>query len=171
MISNSNFAPYFVNSLNPHWVSLVLIPKSTVMIALKKNDTNCLWNFLYTFPLYYTLLEPTTIFRLYLSSPYNAFILSSTFAKSLNLVAPSASTISMYCPFATETPALTAPPFPLFWGYYTTTSSAFSFSAVLIAISVVLSLDPSFTIMISYLYLFYRKKVTVYSSMTGNLCS
>jgi len=51
-------------------------------------------------------------------------------AKSLNLVAPSASTISIYCPSATATPALTAPPFPLFLGYSTTTSSIFNLDAV-----------------------------------------
>ena len=61
-VLKSCFADYFVNNLNPHWVSLVLMPNKTVIMKLKTPLISFLWNFLYTFPYsYMCFLEPTTI--------------------------------------------------------------------------------------------------------------
>lgn len=117
-VSKSCFAAYLVNSLNPHWVSWVFMPNNTVMINLKTALTNLLWNFLWTLPSSSKcLLEPTTIAK---GWPFYFTIYSSfcqTGSRPEKVVAPSASTISILSPCATDIPALTAPPFPLFLGY------------------------------------------------------
>ena len=59
----SILADYFVNSLNPHWVSSALTPHTTLFMNLKTLETNFLWNFLSTFPSYKWAREPTTIRR------------------------------------------------------------------------------------------------------------
>ena len=145
----SNLADYFVNSLNPHWVSFVLIPNRTVIISLNTALINLRWNFLYTFPYYYIWrLDPTTIasgWLLVLTIYYN---FDHTLSRSEKVVAPSASTISILYPCATAIPALTAPPFPLFLGYSTTINEISSYLALFIATYVVLSFDPSFAIII-----------------------
>ena len=125
------------------------MPNKTVIISLKTELINFLWNFLYTFPYYYIWrLDPTTIasgWLFYLTISYN---LDHTLSRSENVVAPSASTISILSPWATAIPALTAPPFPLFLGYSTTSNGISSYLALLIAINVVLSFDPSLAIII-----------------------
>jgi hypothetical protein len=67
----------------------------------------------------------------------------------LNVVAPSASTISILSPTAAAIPARTAPPLPLFLGYSTTYKLAANYFPQLSADSVVLSFDPSLTTIIS----------------------
>lgn len=147
---NNTFAVSLVNSLKPHWVSFVLMPKTTPMRVLKTKDTNLLWSLRCTFPSSYsTLLEPTTKTRPSLFSLSIYRILVYSFARSLNLVAPSASSIKTYLPLATDTPALTAPPFPLFLGYSTTIVFNPSSLETLRATSVVESVEPSLTTMIS----------------------
>jgi hypothetical protein len=114
----SCLADYFVNSLNPHWVSFVLIPNNTVIISLKTPLMNLRWNFLYTFPYYYRWrLDPTTIASGWLLDLTIYYNFVDTLSRSEKVVAPSASTISILYPCATAIPALTAPPFPLFLGY------------------------------------------------------
>lgn len=147
-------ADSLVNSLNPHCVSLVEMPNKRVMISLKTDEMSFLYHFLQT--LLYScsqrcLLEPTTIAK---GWPFALTIYSSlalTLSISEKVVAPSASTIRTYFPFATAIPALTAPPFPLFLGYSNTTKLRLRSSAVLRATFVVASLDPSLAIMIQQL--------------------
>lgn len=145
----SSWADYFVNSLKPHWVSLVFMPKSTVIIILKIALTSLRWNFLYTFPYYYYCrLDPTVI----TSGCCFCFTISSSFAHTLSrsekVVAPSASTISTLSPWAILMPALTAPPLPLFLGYSSTTKCAPNYLALESATYVVLSFEPSFAMII-----------------------
>lgn len=59
--SNNCFADYFVNSLNPHWVSSVLIPHTTFFTKPKTADTIFLWNFLSTLAYYSKCLRDPTI--------------------------------------------------------------------------------------------------------------
>lgn len=138
-----------MNSLKPHCVSFVFIPSKTVIIILKIPLTSLRWNFLYTFPYYYYCrLDPTVItsgccFCLTISSS-----LAHTLSRSENVVAPSASTISILYPCAMLMPALTAPPFPLFLGYSSTTRCAPNYLALDNAIYVVLSFEPSFAMII-----------------------
>ena len=103
------------------------------------------------------------------------FINSSNLAHTLSIyekvVAPSASTMRILSPWATDIPALTAPPFPLFLGYSTTISGTSSYLAFLSATSVVLSFDPSFAIMISYFLPDFFKCLAVSSNITGSLYS
>lgn len=117
-VSKSLLADSFVKSLNPHWVSFVLIPQIIVMRNLKTPAMNFLINFLST--LFYSLkwcLEPTTMIKGWWNSACNYSIFFFTLSNSEKVVAPSASTISWYFPVATDIPHLTAPPFPRFLGY------------------------------------------------------
>lgn len=138
-----------MNNLKPHWVSFVLIPSKTVIINLKTALINFLWIFLSTFPYSYIWrLEPTTIANgwLFCFTIYSS--LAHTWSISEKVVAPSASTISTLYPWAAAIPALTAPPFPLFFGYSTTINSIFNYLALFKATYVVLSFDPSFAMII-----------------------
>lgn len=148
-VSNKILADYLVNSLNPHWVSWVFIPKRTVMTNLNTALMNRRWNFRWTLPYYYMWrLEPTVITKgwpVYFTSYYS---LDQTLSKSENVVAPSASTIRILSPWAIDMPALTAPPLPLFLGYSTTTKVNPNYFALSRATYVVLSLEPSFAIII-----------------------
>ena len=140
-------AACLVNNLKPHWVSLLLMPNSRVMTILNTKDMNLRYHLRSTLPSpSANLREPTTITSsLFFFSSSNLF---QTCSSSLNVVAPSASTISEYYPRTNAIPARTAPPFPLFFGYSTTTRFKFSFSASLSATSDVLSLLPSLTTII-----------------------
>jgi hypothetical protein len=130
-------------------VSFVEIPSKIVMISLKTPLINFLWNFLYTFPYsYMCLLEPTVIANGWLFILTIYYNLDHTLSISENVVAPSASTISTLYPCDIAIPARTAPPFPLFLGYSTTTNWAPNYLAFFNATYVVLSFDPSFAIII-----------------------
>lgn len=116
-VLNKSWADSLVKSLNPHWVSLLLIPRSKVIIILKTKEMNWRYHFLSTFPYSYNLLDPTTITSLFYLYFSIYFSLPQTLLSSENVVAPSASTINAYLPRTKHIPALTAPPFPLFLGY------------------------------------------------------
>ena len=144
-----SWADSFVKSLKPHCVSLVFMPSNIVIISLKIALTSLRWNFLYTFPYYYYCRRDPTVITsgcclcLTISSS-----LAHTLSRSENVVAPSASTISTLSPCAILIPALTAPPFPLFFGYSSTTRFAPNYLALAKAIYVVLSFEPSLAMII-----------------------
>lgn len=147
---NSILADSLVKSLNPHWVSSDFTPHTTFLIKPKTADTSFRWNFRSTFD--YSsrwLRDPTTIISgwpTFCLISYNFFRI---LINSEKVVAPSASTISIWSPEAAAMPALTAPPLPLFLGYSTTNKLAFFYLPFCVATCVVLSLDPSLTTMIS----------------------
>lgn len=123
---NNTLDDYFVNSLNPHWVSYVLTPHIIFFMNPNTADTILRCNLRYTFDYYYRCLrEPTTMMR----GCFTFYSISSILVYILpnyeKVVAPSASTISIRYPVATAIPARTAPPFPLFLGYSTTYKLAF----------------------------------------------
>ncbi len=171
-VSKSCLADYFVNSLNPHWVSWVLMPNKTVMMNLKTALMNRLWNFLWTLPSsYICLLDPTVIAKGWPFYFTMVSSLSQTLSRSEKVVAPSASTIRILLPWAMDIPALTAPPFPLFLGYYTTSKSQPSYLALFNATYVVLSFEPSLAMMISYFLFDFFRCFTVSSNIIGSLSS
>lgn len=59
---NSILADSLVNSLNPHWVSFVLIPQTMVLMNPNTAETNLLCSLRSTFDYCYMCLrEPTTM--------------------------------------------------------------------------------------------------------------
>lgn len=146
----SIFAQSEVKSLKPHCVSDVFTPQITPLIKAKTEEINFLCNFLSTLASYSKhFLDPTTITKGLLIFVCISSIFLHILSNSEKVVAPSASTIRTLCPMAQNTPALTAPPFPLFFGYQTTYSFALSYFALRRATSLVQSFEPSFTTMIS----------------------
>lgn len=168
-VLNNSWDASFVKSLNPHWVSLLLIPSKKVITPLKTADMNFRCHFRSTLPYSLSLRDPTTITSGLLA--WISFNLCQTCSSSEKVVAPSASTISAYFPCTRDMPARTAPPLPLLVGYSTTTKLRSSFWASYSATLVVWSLLPSLTTMISCLICLALKYLLTSASMSGILSS
>ncbi len=143
---NNTRDDYFVNNLNPHWVSYVFTPHIIFFMNPNTADTILRCIFRYTFDYYSRCLrEPTTMIRGCLTLFYISSIFLYILPNYENVVAPSASTINILWPVAAAMPARTAPPLPLFLGYSTTNKLEFNYLPLFNAAYVVLSLDPSLT--------------------------